>query len=78
MAGYWRRFADTGNPNTEDETAVHWQPFNRPRGVGRGAARYLILDAPVTTAKRLREEQCSFWEPYFFRSITAAVPAQMP
>jgi para-nitrobenzyl esterase len=78
MAGYWRRFADTGNPNTEDETVVHWQRFNRPKGDGRGADKYLILDAPVATGKRLREAQCEFWEPYFFRSITAGVPAQTP
>jgi len=78
MAGYWQRFADTGNPNSEDETVVHWQKFNRPEGAGRGADKYLILDDPVTTGKRLREAQCEFWEPYFFRSITAAVPAQTP
>lgn len=78
MAGYWRRFADTGDPNTEDDTVVHWQRFNRPEGDGRGADKYLILDDPVTTGKRLREAQCEFWEPYFFRSITAAVPAQTP
>jgi para-nitrobenzyl esterase len=78
MAGYWRRFADTGNPNTEDVTVVHWQVFNRPDGHGRGADRYVILDDAATTGKRLREAQCEFWEPYFFRSITAGVPAQTP
>lgn len=78
MAGYWRRFADRGNPNTDDETIVHWPAFKRPTSSGRGADMYLILDAPVTTGKRLREEQCAFWEPYFFRSITAAVPAHTP
>jgi para-nitrobenzyl esterase len=78
MAGYWQRFADTGNPNTEDDTIVHWQSFNRPEGGGRGADRHLILNDPVTTGKRLREVQCTFWEPYFFRSITAAVPAYTP
>lgn len=65
MAGYWRRFADRGNPNTDDETIVHWPAFKRPTSSGRGADMYLILDAPVTTGKRLREEQCAFWEPYF-------------
>ena len=78
MAGYWRRFADRGNPNTDDESIVHWPAFKRPAGKGRGADKYLILDDPVTTGKRLREAQCEFWEPYFFRSITAAVPAQTP
>jgi para-nitrobenzyl esterase len=78
MAGYWRRFADTGNPNIEDETVVHWQRFNHPEGPGRGAARYLILARPVNTDKRLRELRCAFWESYFFRSITASVPAHTP
>jgi len=78
MAGYWRRFADRGNPNADDDTLVHWQPFNRPTGDGRGADSYLILDDPVTSGKRLREAQCAFWDPYFFRSITAAVPAHTP
>ena len=78
MAGYWGRFAETGNPNSEDDTVVHWPAFNRPAGEGRGADWYLILDSPVTTGKRLREAQCEFWEPYFFRSITAAVPAHTP
>jgi carboxylesterase type B len=78
MRGYWRRFADTGNPNTDDDTVVHWQVFNRPAGSGRGADKYLIVDDPVTTGKRLREAECAFWEPYFFRSITAAVPAHTP
>jgi para-nitrobenzyl esterase len=78
MAGYWRRFADRGNPNADDDTVLHWQPFNRPTGDGRGADKYLILDAPVATGKRLREAQCAFWEPYFFRSITASVAAHTP
>ena len=78
MAGYWRRFADRGNPNADDDSVVHWQVFNRPTGDGRGADSYLILDDPVTSDKRLREAECAFWEPYFFRSITAAVPAHTP
>jgi para-nitrobenzyl esterase len=78
IAGYWTRFADKGNPNTDDETTVHWQAFNRPAGNGRGADRYLILDRPIMVGKRLRESQCVFWEPYFFRSMTGAVPASAP
>lgn len=78
MAGYWRRFADGGDPNTDDDTVLHWQAYNRPAADGRGADKYLILDHPITTGKRLREAQCLLWEPYFFRSITAAVPAHTP
>jgi para-nitrobenzyl esterase len=78
IAAYWRRFADSGNPNTDDETAVHWQAFNRPTADGRGGDKYLILDRPITVGKRLRESQCLFWEPYFLRSITGAMPASAP
>ena len=78
IGAYWRRFADKGNPNTDDDTAVYWQAFNRPGDKGRGADKYLILDRPITVGKRLRESQCVFWEPYFLRSITGAVPASAP
>ena len=62
-------------------TTTRWCTGSRSialTGKGRGADKYLILDDPVTTGKRLREAQCEFWEPYFFRSITAAVPAHTP
>ena len=29
MAGYWSRFAATGNPNIDDDTVAHWQDFRR-------------------------------------------------
>jgi para-nitrobenzyl esterase len=78
MAGYWTRLAATGNPNDGDVAPVHWPVFNRPTGDGRGADRYLILDETLKSGKRLREAHCAFWEPYFFRSITGAVPASAP
>jgi para-nitrobenzyl esterase len=77
MAGYWGRFTKRGDPNRDDKTIVRWPAFKRPAGEGSGADRYLVLDDPVTT-KRMREAQCAFWEPYFFRSISAAVPADTP
>lgn len=76
MARLWTRFADKGNPNS-DESVTEWPKFNRPSGAGQGADRYLILDAPMTVGKRLRAA-CAFWEPYFFRSITGEVPAAAP
>ena len=35
MAGYWSRFAATGNPNGSG--AVHWPAFQHPTGRGRGS-----------------------------------------
>ena len=69
IAGYWTRFAVTGNPNTDDDSVVHWPAFKHPTGKGRGSDKYLVLDWPVREDKRLREAACDFWEPFFFGSI---------
>ena len=78
MAGYWTRFAKTGNPNSDDEDVVHWPAFKHPTANGRGSDKHLVLDVDVREAKRLREQQCDFLEPFFFRSILAGVPASTP
>lgn len=78
IGGYWTRFAATGNPNVDDPAIVHWPAFKRPTGVGRGANKLLRLDVTIQEDKRLGESQCDFWEPYFFRSTTGAVPAAAP
>jgi para-nitrobenzyl esterase len=75
MAGYWTRFAATGNPNVDDESVVHWAAFKEPLGDGRGASRYLALDTIIRTDKRLREAQCAVWEPFYFRTMLGIVPA---
>jgi para-nitrobenzyl esterase len=78
MAGYWMRFAESGSPNTVDPAVVHWPAFTHPTGSGRGADKYLTFDVSVREGKRQRETQCDFWEPFFLRSITGAVPASAP
>ena len=78
MAGYWTRFATTGNPNSDDESIVHWPAFKQPTAGGRGSSKHLVLDLNVREGMRLREQQCDFLEPFFFRSILAAVPASTP
>jgi para-nitrobenzyl esterase len=78
MAGYWTRFADRGNPNSDDPAVVHWPSFTHPTGQGRGSDKYLTFDATIREGKRQREAQCDFWEPFFLRSITGAVPAFAP
>jgi para-nitrobenzyl esterase len=75
MAGYWTRFAASGDPNTEDESVTHWPMFRFPLGPGRGADRHLILDTVIRADKRLRESACDFWEPFFLRTILGSVPA---
>jgi len=78
IAGYWTRFATTGNPNVDDPVVVHWPAFKHPTGVGRGADKLLLLDVTIQEAKRLGQSQCDFWQPYFFRSTTGPVPAAAP
>ena len=79
MSGYWTRFAAKGNPsNDDDPNVVHWPAFNHPTGNGRGSDKHLVFDVPIGESSRLRESQCDFWEPFFYRSITGAVPASMP
>ena len=75
IGAYWTRFASTGSPNVDDGSAVEWPAFKHPTGNGRGADKYLVLDGQIREAKRPNEAQCDFWEPYFFRSATGAVPA---
>lgn len=78
MAGYWSRFAATGNPNTDDDTVVHWPAFKHPTsGDGRGSDKHLVLAPFIREDKRLRESSCDFWEPLFLRSLTGAVPASL-
>lgn len=77
MAGYWTRFAATGNPNRGD-SAFSWPPFTRPNGNGRGNDKYIVLASTLSEGGRLREKQCNFFEPFFFRSVLGAVPAAAP
>jgi para-nitrobenzyl esterase len=78
ISRYWTRFAKTGNPNVDDPSVVHWPAFARPSGSGRGVDKYLVFDLSIHEGQRLQESQCDFWEPYFFRSVTGAVPAGTP
>jgi para-nitrobenzyl esterase len=78
MAGYWARFAAQGTPNTDDETVAHWPAFKHPAGQGRGSDKHLVLGVPIQEGLRLREPACDFWQPFFLRSTTGAVPASAP
>ena len=49
-----------------------------PEGNGRGADKYLVLQAVPHEGLRLRERECDFWEPYYLRSTTGVVPASQP
>jgi len=78
MAGYWSRFAARATPNIDDDAVVHWPAFKHPSGQGRGSDKHLVLGAPIREGMRLGEHACDFWEPYFLRTLTGAVPASAP
>jgi para-nitrobenzyl esterase len=78
IAGYWSRFASTGNPNIDDDTVAHWPAMRSPEGNGRGSDKYLVLDGTPHEDLRLRERGCDFWEPYDLRSITGTRAASEP
>jgi para-nitrobenzyl esterase len=78
MAGYWMRFAATGNPNRGDDGAVSWPPLKLPDGIGRGNDKYIVLDSSSGEGGRLREAQCDFFEPFFLRSVLSGVTAATP
>ena len=73
IGDYWTRFAATGNPN--DDVALKWHQFISPAAEARAAEKSMVLDLPLREDKRLREEQCNFWEPFFYRSLLGDVPA---
>jgi para-nitrobenzyl esterase len=75
MAGYWVRFATTGDPNLDDEAVVHWPAFKDPIGQGRGSNKYILFDSLIRSDKRQQEAQCGVWEPYFFRTMLGKAPA---
>jgi carboxylesterase type B len=78
MAGYWTRFAATGNPNRGGDSAFSWPPYTRPNGRGRGTDKHIVLEPLIGERTRVREPSCDFFEPFFFRSVLGAVPAATP
>ena len=75
MAGYWSRFAASGNPNADDDNIVHWPATKHPSGNGRGADKYMIFDQVIREDLRPAEAGCDFFEPLFLRSVLVGVPA---
>ena len=72
ISGYWRRFADTGNPTAPG--VARWPLFRVDR-YPILSDRFVVLDDSVTDANRFRERQCNFWDRFYFRSLIGTVPA---
>jgi len=73
MAGYWARFAATGNPGGSGDAL--WTAYGEPRGKRGHRRHHMIFDAAVRRGDDLREEACDFWSPLFLRTMLGGVPA---
>ncbi len=78
MSTYWRRFAETGDPNPRGRP-VQW-PLYRPdplQGVVDPflSDRHFVFERNLGVSSYLRDSQCNFWESFYFRSVLGAVPA---
>ena len=78
MSTFWARFAATGDPNPRGQP-LQWPPY-RPLGadaaaVPSSADHYFVFGERIGVASHLRDSQCNFWEPFYFRSVLGVEPA---
>jgi para-nitrobenzyl esterase len=67
MAGYWARFAATGDPNGGN--ALEWPEYRKNH------ENHIVFDAALSTGANLRQEACDFWSPFFLNGMVFGVPA---
>lgn len=78
MSTYWRRFAETGDPNPRGQP-VQWPPYSQ--GPFEDAAdpsrsdRHFVFGERLGVATHLRDSQCNFWESFNLRSVLGTEPA---
>ena len=78
MSRYWRRFMATGDPNPAG-VPVQWPPYrpgasDPPRDPST-SDRYFVFGERLKVSSYLRDQQCNFWESFFFRSLLGSEPA---
>ena len=69
MAGYFVRFAASGNPNTDQ--VLEWPVYQKNH------ESRIIFNATVTADIEHKDESCAFWQQFFFRSMLVDLPAWM-
>jgi para-nitrobenzyl esterase len=70
MAGYWARFAATGDPNGGN--ALEWPEYRKNH------ENHIVFDLALSSGADLRQEACEFWSPFFLHSMVLGVPAVLP
>jgi para-nitrobenzyl esterase len=78
MSTFWRRFAETGDPNPPGRP-VQWPAYRPLSSSGAGDPAnsdwHYVFEARPGIANYLRDSPCNFWESFYFRSVLGAVPA---
>ena len=78
MSTFWARFAETGDPNPRG-VPRQWPPYRPgpqdPPVEPSPSNWYFVFADRVGVANDLRDQQCNFWEPFYFRSALGTVPA---
>jgi len=70
MAGYWTRFAATGDPSGDGFPT--WLEYRKNHD------NYFVFDSAVSAGVDQRSEACEFWSPFFLRSMLGGVTAATP
>jgi Carboxylesterase family len=78
MSTFWRRFAETGDPNPRG-LPVQWPPYRSgpldPPVDPSKSDQHLVFGDRLGVANYLRDQQYNFWESFFFRSAIGSVAA---
>jgi para-nitrobenzyl esterase len=67
MAGYWTRFAKTGDPNGGG--AFVWPEYRKNHEA------QIVFDTGLSQYQDPDEGVCAFWSLFFFRSMLGEYPA---
>jgi para-nitrobenzyl esterase len=78
MSNYWRRFAETGDPNPRG-VPVQWPAYRPDPAAGpvdpSRSDQHFVFAERLGVRSHLRDPQCNFWESFYFRSVLGTVPA---
>jgi para-nitrobenzyl esterase len=78
MSHFWRQFMESGEPGPRGQPtswpAYRPGPFDPPVDTARSDRHFVFADR-LGVGNHLRDQQCNFWESFYFRSALGTVPA---